>query len=70
MEKKTFNLNKQYLERVIAEQNKYVPKNRDEQLINHGLIKGYELLIQVIDEGVLLCKEDENSYAKGSNYFN
>lgn len=57
--KKTFNLNKNYLEKVIAAQKKYVPKNRDEQLINHGLITGYELLVQVIDEGVLLCKEDE-----------
>ena len=58
-EKKTFFLNKEYLEKIIAAQKKYVPKNRDEELINHGLVTGYELLVQVIDEGILICKEEE-----------
>lgn len=59
MEKKTFNLNKNYLERVIAAQKKFVTKTEYEAAVNYGIIKAYELLVQVIDEGVLICKEDE-----------
>ncbi|WEM05683.1 hypothetical protein BSG01_044 [Bacillus phage BSG01] len=58
-EKKTFFLNKEYLERVIAAQKKYPVKSEYERVFNDGLIKGYELLVQVIDEGVLICKEEE-----------
>lgn len=58
-EKKTFFLNKEYLERVITAQEKYTPKNEQEALINQGIITAYKLLVQVIDEGVLICKEEE-----------
>lgn len=71
MEKKTFFLNKQYLERVIAAQEKYAPKNEQEALFNQGIITAYKLLVQVIDEGVLICNEGCNHYNKQEDgYFN
>ncbi|QQO38672.1 hypothetical protein PP657_gp054 [Bacillus phage BCPST] len=57
--KKTFLLNKEYLEKVIVAQGKYTPKDEREALINQGIITAYKLLVQVIDEGVLICKEEE-----------